>query len=120
MRIRHWQLGVATALAAAMLWGCRGGQLLSGYEAATGGYPQRGVQAISQFRCGSCHTIRGISSANGVFGPPLIIFGRGTFIAGVLPNTPDNLARWIENPQSVKPKTAMPALGVSEQQARDI
>jgi cytochrome c1 len=41
-------------------------------------------------------------------------------IAGSLPNTQDNLVRWIRNPQAIDPRTAMPAMGVSERDALDI
>jgi len=41
-------------------------------------------------------------------------------IAGELPNVPDNLVRWIMNPPAIEPGTAMPDLGLSKQQARDI
>jgi len=41
-------------------------------------------------------------------------------IAGVVVNTPDNLMRWIEHPQAMAPRTAMPELGVTREQARDI
>jgi cytochrome c1 len=63
--------------------------------------------------------IPGIHAANGLVGPPLYFFSRRTMIAGELPNTPDNLVRWIMNPPSVEPGTAMPDLGLSDQQARD-
>lgn len=53
-------------------------------------------------------------------GPPLLWFARRTFIAGELPNTPANLIRWVRNPPSVEPGTAMPVLGLDEQQARDV
>ena len=53
-------------------------------------------------------------------GPPLDHFARRGFIAGQLPNTFDNLVRWIESPQSVEPGTAMPNLGVPEPLARNI
>lgn len=53
-------------------------------------------------------------------GPPLNFFARRTYIAGELPNTPENLFRWIRSPQSVEPNTAMPNLGLSEEQARDV
>jgi cytochrome c1 len=53
-------------------------------------------------------------------GPPLDFFSRRTMIAGELPNTPDNLVRWIENPPSVEAGTAMPKLGLSDEQARDV
>lgn len=64
--------------------------------------------------------IPGIREARGLVGPPLIYFGERTIIAGQLPNSPDNLIRWIQHPQSVEPKTAMPDLGLSEDQAADI
>ena len=41
-------------------------------------------------------------------------------IAGVLNNSPDNLALWIENPQAVVPGNAMPNMGISHQDSRDI
>jgi cytochrome c1 len=41
-------------------------------------------------------------------------------IAGELPNSPDNLARWIQNPKSVEPGTAMPDLGLTTDQAQDV
>jgi len=55
-----------------------------------------------------------------VFGPPLTSFGDRTYIAGNFPNVPKNLVHWIMAPQMMKPKTAMPDLGLSEQQARDV
>jgi cytochrome c1 len=84
------------------------------------GNPQDGKQLIQSFGCGSCHTIPGIHTAQGVVGPPLMFFARRTMIAGELPNSPENLVRWIENPAAVEPKTAMPNLGVTDEQARDI
>ncbi|HKT47460.1 MAG TPA: c-type cytochrome [Candidatus Acidoferrales bacterium] len=84
------------------------------------GIAWRGKEVINEKRCGSCHTIPGINGARGVVGPPLFFLGRRTMIAGLLPNTPENLARWIQSPQSVNPQTAMPTLGLSQEQARDV
>ena len=42
------------------------------------------------------------------------------YIAGVLPNTPENMLRWLQNPPAVDPLTAMPNLGVTEADARDM
>jgi cytochrome c1 len=61
-----------------------------------------------------------VRHANGLVGPPLLWWSRRTFIAGELPNTPENLVRWVRSPQSVEPHMAMPALGLSDQQARDV
>lgn len=79
----------------------------------------RGKLIIEQKNCGSCHTIPGIRGASGLVGPPLTMFARRSFIAGELPNTPENLAKWILNPKTVEPKTAMPDLGVTPSQAQD-
>ncbi|MGH7618742.1 MAG: c-type cytochrome, partial [Gemmatimonadaceae bacterium] len=56
----------------------------------------------------------------GEVGPPLDGVARRAIIGGVLPNTPDNMMRWIEDPPAVAPNTAMPNLGVAPQSARDI
>ena len=62
----------------------------------------------------------GIAEAHGLVGPILTGVGVRTYVAGVLRNTPDNLVRWIRNPKEVDEKTAMPVLGVSQQEATDI
>jgi cytochrome c len=85
-----------------------------------GGNPARGVDVIMTAGCGSCHTIPGIVGANGLVGPPLLWFSRRTYIAGELPNTPENLVRWVRAPRLVEPATAMPTVGLDDQQARDV
>lgn len=99
--------------------GCTGDSITPGYVALTGGNPREGKAVIRQFSCGACHIIPGIRGARGLVGPPLILFGRRTFIAGEVPNTPQNLVHWIQSPTSIEPHTAMPALGLTQQQARD-
>lgn len=86
----------------------------------TGGDPSRGASSISKYGCGSCHTIPGIDGAHGMVGPPLAGIARRVYVAGVLPNQPVNLMRWIQNPKAVDEKTAMPNLGVTAQDATDI
>jgi cytochrome c2 len=88
--------------------------------AMTGGDPARGRAAISRYGCSTCHTIPGVSGANGLVGPPLSQIASRSYIAGVIPNTPDNMIRWIENPPQIDGLTAMPNLSVNEQDARDI
>lgn len=46
--------------------------------------------------------------------------GSRVYLAGVLPNTPENLVRWIYDPRGVSPRSAMPNTGVSEAEAREI
>jgi cytochrome c2 len=88
--------------------------------AVPGGNAQRGTQRIAQYGCPACHTIPGVKNAKGNVGPPLTRIGERTYIAGMLRNTPANLVRWIREPQAVIPGNAMPNMGVSEADARDI
>lgn len=64
--------------------------------------------------------IPGIRGADGVFGPPLNRMAVRSYIGGLFPNNPANLIRWVMSPHAMKPKTAMPDLGLSDQQARDV
>jgi cytochrome c len=85
-----------------------------------GGDVARGRQAVERFGCGACHVIPGVRQARGRVGPQLHDFSNQIFIAGRLANVPDNLILWIRDPQGVNPGTAMPNLGVTEEEARDI
>lgn len=116
---------IALALLAAPLaaWGCgerAGAQAAAQAAALTGGDPARAPAIVRRYGCGSCHTIPGVDGANSLVGPPLTGLAARMYIAGVLPNTPANLIRWIQHPQQVDPKTAMPELGVTEEDARDL
>jgi mono/diheme cytochrome c family protein len=81
---------------------------------------ERGGRALQQYACVTCHRIPGVVGPNAPVGPPLEGIGTRAFIAGVLPNTADNMARWLRDPQSVKPDSAMPDLGVTARDAQDI
>ncbi len=85
-----------------------------------GSDPARGAQLLTSYGCASCHTIAGVRGADGLVGPPLTGIGRRSYIAGELATTPSNMERWIEDPQGVEPGTAMPNLGVTADDARDI
>lgn len=89
-------------------------------RALTGGEPERGIAAIGQYGCGSCHDIPGIRGARGTIGPPLEGIASRSYLAGRLPNSPANMAHWIRQPQHVEPGTAMPDMGITETDARDI
>jgi cytochrome c len=80
----------------------------------------RGHERIEYYGCGACHRIGGVEGANGRVGPSLRHFDANRFIAGRLPNTPDNVVRWILDPQAIEPDTIMPDLGLSEAEARDV
>jgi cytochrome c len=86
----------------------------------TGGHPDLGRETIERYGCGSCHTIPGVRRADANVGPSLQKVATRTYIAGVLTNTPEHLMQWVQDPPGVDPKTAMPRLGVTEAEARDI
>jgi cytochrome c2 len=88
--------------------------------AATVGDPSRGEAMFIQYGCGSCHGLKHVRKATGMVGPPLDGIAVRAIIAGKLPNQPDNMVRWIRDPQQVTPGTAMPDLHVSGRDARDI
>jgi cytochrome c len=112
-------LAVVSFLIILSMTACTGGKTSPPYTIETGGDVHRGAAVINQYRCGACHYIPGIHDARGMVGPPLIYFGERTFIAGEVPNSPQNLVRWIRSPKSIEPGTAMPELGLSDQEARD-
>lgn len=80
----------------------------------------RGHAALSQYGCNGCHVIPGVTGAEVHVGPPLAGIARRQLIAGRLANNRDNMMLWLMQPQKVDPLTAMPNLGVSERDARDI
>jgi cytochrome c len=86
----------------------------------TGGDPRRGIDAIGTYGCGSCHEIPGIRQATGTVGPPLTRIARRAYLGGQVSNTPSEMIRWIQEPQRIEPGTAMPDLGVSDRDARDM
>lgn len=114
------RMGVLCCALAGLLSGCTGGKATSPYSVAIGGTPQAGQQLIEHYKCGKCHTIPGIPHAHGVVGPPLNFMGSRTMIAGNIANTPSNMVQWVMSPKSLKPATAMPDLGLSEKQARNV
>jgi cytochrome c553 len=70
--------------------------------------------------CAACHTIPGVTAPRGIVGPDLTGFARRPFIAGQLPNTPDVLVAFLHNSPALVPKTGMPNLGLSLEDARRI
>ena len=75
---------------------------------------QRGQQIFQQQACGNCHAVRGTSAAGGVAPDLTHVGSRTTLAAGALTNTPDNLQRWLHDPQRVKPGANMPTFKLSD------
>ncbi len=89
-------------------------------RAMTGGDPRRGRALVRTYGCGTCHEIPGVRGATGSVGPPLTAIANRSYLAGRLENTPANLIRWIRTPRQLSPGTAMPEMGVTEPDAKDL
>lgn len=108
----------AWAIVALLLAACEGD--LDKPMPNTGGKPEEGLRIVAEKGCGGCHVIPGVDDAEGTVGPPLTDFAQRTFIAGHLPNTPDNLVKWLMDPPAVAPHTAMPDLELDRNQAEHV
>jgi cytochrome c2 len=89
-------------------------------EALTGGRVDRGHELFVAKGCGGCHSLAGVSQADGLVGPPLDGVAERAVIGGMLANSPSNLTRWISAPQSVVPGNAMPDIPMTAQESHDI
>ena len=70
--------------------------------------------------CINCHTVTG-TMAHGRFGPDLThLMSRDTIASGAVPNSPENLRRWIRNPAALKPGCRMPAMDLPDQEVSAI
>jgi mono/diheme cytochrome c family protein len=81
---------------------------------------EEGKRVMQQHACATCHNIPGITGATKTVGPPLGGMARRSYIAGVLPNSRENMIAWLVSPPKTKPQTAMPDLGLSEEDARQV
>ncbi len=85
-----------------------------------GGEAARGGALAAQHGCGACHVIPGVPGAVSWAAPPLAEWARRGWLAGRFPNTPEVLVAWLRDPQALSPGSAMPNLGLGEDEARDI
>lgn len=119
--------GQCTTLSAS----CRAGHCRDERAAATpayvpsGPWPVRGPErdaaarlALQQYACIACHLTPGLIGPDAHVGPPLSGLGRQQRVAGRWPNTPEQLAQWLQTPHALDPRSAMPALGVTPEHAR--
>lgn len=85
-------------------------------EAASDDSAKAGRRVFESTGCINCHAVRG-TVANGRFGPDLThLMSRDTIASGVAPNTAENLRKWIQNPDSIKEGSLMPAMQLSDQE----
>jgi cytochrome c oxidase subunit 2 len=73
-----------------------------------------GRRVFERTACLNCHAING-TNGNGRFGPDLThLMSRRTIASGAAKNNSQNLRRWIQNPDSIKPGSLMPAMKLSD------
>lgn len=81
------------------------------------------VEGRKQFEsqtCINCHTVTG-TVANGRFGPDLThLMSRDTLASGATSNTPENLARWVDDPDTFKHGSLMPSMHLTNTQVQQI
>jgi cytochrome c len=122
----RWLLGTATLLVVVIgaSFGyeahSRRQKLENAVAQLTAGDPERGRDLAQSKGCVGCHDIPGTRGPRGNVGPPLTRIATRVYIGGVLLNTPDNLRQWLLDPPKIDPKTAMPNVGLADQEARDL
>jgi cytochrome c len=89
-------------------------------KALTHGDAASAPRLMIRYGCAGCHTIDGVPGADGKVGPALSGLVHRVYIGGTAPNTPDNLVRWIVDPEQFSPHSAMPPPGLAPAEARDI
>lgn len=73
-----------------------------------------GRRVFERTACLNCHGING-TNGNGRFGPDLThLMSRRTIASGAAENNSQNLRLWIQNPDSIKPGSLMPAMKLSD------
>lgn len=119
--LRAWPRGKRSALLALACFGlgaCDGPPdrtpTLSDADAA------RGRQLVAEKGCVACHTFPDVKWPRGGLGPALSGFARQGLIAGQLPNQPGVLMQFVRDAPGLVPGTAMPAISMSDQEARDV
>ncbi|HEX7192063.1 MAG TPA: cytochrome c [Thermoanaerobaculia bacterium] len=83
------------------------------------GDANHGKELVAKYGCASCHVIPNVEP-KGMVGPPLQHVASRQIIGGKLPNSPENMMAWLQNPQLADPNNSMPNLGVTPADARDL
>jgi cytochrome c oxidase subunit 2 len=84
-------------------------------EAPSDSSAEDGRRIFESTGCINCHAVRG-TVADGRFGPDLThLMSRDTIAAGIVANTPESLRKWIEDPDSIKPGSLMPAMKLKDE-----
>lgn len=108
------------ALLAALGAGCGWEPRLPGVHRDSAAPPPQVLALLRTHGCVHCHTIDGVPGATGRVGPSLAGFERRRVIAGSHPNRQLELTRFLLDPRSLSPGSAMPRTLTDEAQAAQI
>lgn len=86
----------------------------------TGADTQAGLAVIQRVGCAACHRIPGVDWPTGTVGGSLDGFAERSMIAGRFPNRPQPLAVWVRDAPSMASATGMPAMPITQSEARDV
>lgn len=85
------------------------------------GNAENGKALVAQYGCNVCHVVPGIEGPQGALGPSLAgVASRPVISLGKVQNTPENLAKYIQEPASLNPQSSMPPIGLTEPEAKDV
>jgi cytochrome c2 len=85
------------------------------------GNAERGQALAGQYGCNVCHVVPGVEGPQGSLGPSLAgVASRPAISFGKVQNTPENLAKFIQEPAAMNPQSSMPPIGLTEVDAKDI
>jgi cytochrome c2 len=73
--------------------------------------PKTGVSLFITKSCLACHRKNSSNMC-----PSLVNFAQKPLIAGKVPNTRENLQKWLKKPSSIKKGTKMPNLGLTDEE----
>lgn len=100
-----------------------GGAASGGAAAKVVGDAANGRTLFTSKGCIACHVAQGVPGAVGTIGPSLNGLGDASKrpqLASGDPNTPANIRVWIKDPQTKKPGTQMPNLGLTDKESDDL
>lgn len=89
-------------------------------RALMGADANRGLEVMERTGCAACHNTPGVAWPKGLAGPSLKGFADRPMIAGQFPNRPDRLIAFLKDAPSMAPATAMPAMPLTDAEARDV
>ena len=96
-------------------------QLAGASQQVVRGNAERGKELVRQYGCNVCHVTPGVEGSQGMLAPSLAgVASRPAISRGMVPNTPENLVRFIQAPSSMNPASAMPPLNVTPLDAQDL